>query len=234
MNYLDSKEYNWVGIPDAPGVRGKLTRTLEQFTPYSWTRYEWRATEDIRRLGYVAFMVGGILVCELDAFFLKFILLLGPRSPLNVYRLLVWWAIGMVALRDYYAFMTDASIKRLGSTCWVVLAVLIMELAVVIKFGTTLPAWQGKHMPAHIAGAWAVVLLSGASVVAYWYLVELPRREAARGAAGAVRARPAAAPAAPAEAAATPGKAAAAGRGRSATPAGGAEAAARGRSRARK
>ena len=139
LSWLDSRVYNWVGMSDIPTVSGKIARLAQQFTPYSWTRYDWRVFEDIKRFGCVIFMVVGIMICELDAFFLKFILYIQPRSPLNVYRLLIWWAVGMVALRDYYAYITDPRIKRLGSTCWVVLAILIMELAVVVKFGYTLP-----------------------------------------------------------------------------------------------
>jgi phosphatidylserine synthase 2 len=49
---------------------------------------------------------------ELNAFFLKDLLWVPPESPLNVQRLLVWALIGAVAIRDYYHFMENPTVKR--------------------------------------------------------------------------------------------------------------------------
>jgi phosphatidylserine synthase 2 len=193
MSWLDSREYNWAGLADVPSVPGKLARLAQQFTPYSWTRYEWHMFEDVRRFAYVTFMVVSILVCELDAFFLKYILLVTPPSPLNLYRLLIWWAVGMVALRDYYAFITDPRIKRLGSTCWVILAVLLMELAVVFKFGMQIPEWRDAQPPAAVVWGWGVTLSVATVALTWWFALEQPRRRKAGAAAAAVVAAPAAA-----------------------------------------
>lgn len=129
----------------------------------------------------VFFMVVGVMICELDAFFLKFILHVQPKSPLNVYRLLLWWAVGMVALRDYYAFITDPKIKRLGSTCWVVLAMLVMELAVVVRFGVSLPEWQGKVPPTDVVYAWTATGVVFLASLIWWFGVALPQRRLAAG-----------------------------------------------------
>ncbi len=51
-------------------------------------------------------------VVELNAFFLKDLLWVPPESPLNVQRLLVWALIGAVAIRDYYHFMENPTVKR--------------------------------------------------------------------------------------------------------------------------
>jgi phosphatidylserine synthase 2 len=237
MTYLDSREYNWMGFKEVPTVRGKVSRALAQFTPYSWTPFNWHAFSDFKRFCSVMVMVVMTLLIELDAFFLKDILWVPPRSPLNVrasasppaeaacrmplpgqsthfrsppprrrrpqvYRLLIWWAVGMVALRDYYAFITDSSVKRLGATCWVSLAMALMELIVVIKFGAEL--YKGQSMPPAIIGAWALAFAAGAAALAYWFLVALPKAQSAshaapvatNGRAKAAAATPAAAPSA--------------------------------------
>jgi phosphatidylserine synthase 2 len=194
MLWQDSREYNWVGINDVPTYTGKLSRLAQQFTPRSWVHYEWHMFEDVRRFFYVFFLVASVMVCELDAFFLKFIFRLEPPSPLNVYRVLIWWAVGMVALRDYYAYITDPKIKRLGSTCWVILAVLLTELAVVVKFGGSLPEWQGKVAPREVVYAWTAVTVVGVAGLLYWFLVELPKRKSGGGLVAAVEAAAAPAP----------------------------------------
>ena len=56
-----------------------------------------------------------------------------PSSPLNVYRLVVWWLICMPGLRDYYAFVSDPAVAKIGATCWIMLAACVLELLLVLK-----------------------------------------------------------------------------------------------------
>ena len=51
-------------------------------------------------------------IVELNAFFLKDVLLVPPESSLNIYRLLVWGLVGVVAIRDYYHFTENPDVKR--------------------------------------------------------------------------------------------------------------------------
>ncbi len=177
MDAFGSKEYAWAGMRDLPSVRGKLARLGAQFTPYVWTRYEWAVFSDPKRFAYVTAMVVGTMVIELDAFFLKYILHVTPASPLNVYRLLLWWAVGMVALRDYYAFMTNPAIKRLGATMWTVLAMMLLEFIVVLRFGSA--EWAGKRPPQAVIVWWSVALVVSTIALTWWFGYELPKRKAA-------------------------------------------------------
>jgi len=36
-----------------------------------------------------------VLVVDFNAFALKYVLWIPPRNPINIYRLLLWWLIGM-------------------------------------------------------------------------------------------------------------------------------------------
>lgn len=132
-SYLDSKEYNWRGISDVPTVKGKALRVLAQFTPASWEQYRWEFFSNPKRFVTVFALLAGTMLVELDAFFLKDIFWLPPSSVVNIYRLAVWWAVGMVGVRELYAFTTDPEAKRLGSTCWIMMSMMLTEFVVVIK-----------------------------------------------------------------------------------------------------
>jgi hypothetical protein len=82
-----------------------------------------------------------------------------------------------VGLRDYYAFMTDRKIKRLGSTAWTMLAMMIVEFLVVIKFGKEL--YKDRPMPAYIAWSWAIAGAAFVAWMVYWFAL----RQAPAGAA---------------------------------------------------
>lgn len=49
LNYLRMKPYHWRGMWNIPTYRGKLTRILKQFTPYSWMDFEWRPISSLGR-----------------------------------------------------------------------------------------------------------------------------------------------------------------------------------------
>lgn len=169
MVKLNSKSYDWAGFSEIAGVKGKLQRAVLQFTPASWTPYKWHLLHDFRRFCYVLAVVVGAMVIELDAFFLKDLFWVQPTSKLNVYRLIVWWAVAMVGLRDYYAFMNDRSLKRLGSTAWVMLAMMLIEALTVIKFGRHL--YKDKPLPPTIAWAWGTVLTAFAGWTVWWFFL---------------------------------------------------------------
>lgn len=169
MVKLNSKGYDWAGFSEIAGVKGKLQRAVLQFTPASWTPYKWHLMHDFRRFAYVLAVVVGAMVIELDAFFLKDLFWVQPTSKLNVYRLIVWWAVAMVGLRDYYAFMSDRSLKRLGSTAWVMLSMMLIEALTVIKFGRHL--YKDKPLPPTIAWAWGAVLTAFAGWTVWWFFL---------------------------------------------------------------
>lgn len=176
MDYFEAPAYSWVGMQSIPTVGGKIQRLAHQFTPHHWTRYEWGMFGDFKRFLYVNAVVWGTLVIELDAFFLKYLLRVQPASSLNVYRLILWWAVGMVGLRDYYAFMTNPRIQRLGATMWIVLAMMLMEFIVVLRFGSE--EWKDKVAPPAVKYSWAAFFIVSGIATIWWFGYELPRRKA--------------------------------------------------------
>jgi len=58
LDYLSWKKYHWRGIWNLPSYREKFQRLAAQFTPYSWTDFEWKPTLSLKRwcamLGVIA------------------------------------------------------------------------------------------------------------------------------------------------------------------------------------
>lgn len=69
--YFKSRAYDWQGLSMQPTLGAKLRRSLQQFTPYRWTPFAWRPFRSPRRLLLTLLLPACILVCELNAFFLK-------------------------------------------------------------------------------------------------------------------------------------------------------------------
>ena len=178
LQLLDSNTlYNWRGAASQPS--SKLSRLLKPFTPNNWTSYEWAMWSNPRRFGVVVIVIVGTLLVELCAFFLKDIYAVPPTSVVNLWRLIVWWAICMPGLRDYYAFCTDSSVKKLGAGAWIMLCMMAMETLVVLRHGF-MNHFLGKVPPPEVVWVWGVVLSLFGGGVALWFGWLLPRMVAKR------------------------------------------------------
>ncbi|KAJ3052825.1 hypothetical protein HK097_005587 [Rhizophlyctis rosea] len=76
-----------------------------------------------------------ILQCELNAFYLKFLLWLPPEHFLNIWRLILYFFMALPAVRELYQFISDRRCKRLGMHAWMATANIMTELLINIKFG---------------------------------------------------------------------------------------------------
>ncbi|KAL0477216.1 phosphatidylserine synthase [Acrasis kona] len=175
-DFLRLKKYPlWIGVDEIPTTRGKVVRILQQFTPFSWTSYNWRMFENPRRFAYSIGIVLAMNIVDLNAFFLKYILWVPPRNPLNTYRLLLWFFVGMPAVREYYQFASDDHCKRLGNNIWLAIAIVCMELLLVFKYSTGL---FHQSFPNHIWFPW---LISGVFFVlwfvGFFYVADKNTRE---------------------------------------------------------
>lgn len=90
---------------------------------------------------------------------------------------MLYWLVGCVGFRDAYHFLSDSSVKRLGTGGWVGLAMVSLETLVVVKFGRV--EFADKQLPSSVILTWLTVLgmFLGASV--WWFTVGLPARKAA-------------------------------------------------------
>ena len=153
--YFEMHQYCWRGVRSIPTLTGKLNRAVQQFTPHSWTKFDWGATKTLKRWLSVILLCVLFLQCELNLFYLKFILWIPPPHGLMLARLLIFCLAGAAGCRDYYLYLTDDNCKALGMHAWVSLVLIFTELLMVVKFGKGLFT---APFPEHVVIFWAVFL----------------------------------------------------------------------------
>ncbi|KAI8927830.1 phosphatidyl serine synthase-domain-containing protein [Entophlyctis helioformis] len=124
--------YSWRGVGEIKTVGGKLVRSMGQFTPHSWTRFDWNTTTSFRNFVAVILLLCLELQTELNAFYLKYLL----------------WI-------PAYQYLTDPNCKRLGMHAWITTANIVTELLIIIKFS------EGEFptpAPTHVVVFWIVFI----------------------------------------------------------------------------
>ncbi|KAJ3329831.1 hypothetical protein HDU76_007067 [Blyttiomyces sp. JEL0837] len=99
--------YSWRGINEIPSYQGKIQRTIEQFTPHSWTKFEWKSTKNLKTFLAVIGLLSIELQLELNAFYLKYLLWIPSEHYINIGRLLMYFFLCMPAVREAYQYLTD-------------------------------------------------------------------------------------------------------------------------------
>ncbi|KAJ1979177.1 hypothetical protein H4R34_002932 [Dimargaris verticillata] len=143
--YFEMKQYSWRGIRQISTYRGKIQRTAAQFTPHSWTKFEWGPTKSFRNYLGVLVVVMVILVCELNAFYLKYLLWIPPEHPLVTYRLIIMFLFGIPSCREAYDYLMVPTNPRIGTQIWLMLANIMTEVLICVKLSEgefTTPAPQ--------------------------------------------------------------------------------------------
>ena len=136
--FLEVRNYKWESIKTINSLTGKLERAALQFTPHSWHPTRWIEPHSSPfRVFQLWFVVMLFLVNELNCFFLKHFLVYNSKHILNWGRILFMVLLGAPAVRQYYVYVTDntGTCKKMGTQCWVFLAINFMELLVNLKFG---------------------------------------------------------------------------------------------------
>lgn len=153
--FASYKEYKWVGLEKIPTTTLKIKRIIQQFTPYYWTSYKWKIFESWKNFLYVLGLLLFMTLVDCNAFFLKYIFWIPPRNPLNTYRLILWFFIGMPAIREYYMYIEDENCKRLGANTWVAAGVIATETLIVFKFSSGM---FDTPAPPHVWVNWCLFL----------------------------------------------------------------------------
>jgi len=141
-----------------------------QMKPFNWVakvdKFNWGVLSSPRRLIATVSLIVVLGAIEVDAFFLKFIFNIPPRNPLNSLRLLLWWSIGLPAVREYYQYISDPTCKRLGPMLWVVCGVAGLEFLICVKFGQGL---FPRPAPPHIVWGWTLAIGAFISWAVFYY-----------------------------------------------------------------
>ncbi|KAJ3209615.1 hypothetical protein HK099_008472, partial [Clydaea vesicula] len=153
--FLEVKHYSWRGIKSITTYRGKMKRTIQQFTPHHWTKFEWGTTKTLKNFLAVLGLLYLMLQFEVNGFYLKYLLYIPVEHPINVVRLTFFFFVALPAVREGYQYLTDKECKRFGMHAWLAAANVLTELIVCIKFG------QGEFnepTPRHVLIGWGIGL----------------------------------------------------------------------------
>jgi phosphatidylserine synthase 2 len=180
--WLEMKKYNWVGIRKIPNLTGKARRALAQFTPAYWLAYDWKIFRSADRFWRVMSMITILSLMMLNSFFLKTVLWIPASSPLNVYRLLIWYTAGSYAVAEYYIFSTftvhvegkrAAPVQKLGPRAWLGVVVVATEVCVIVKHGAGMFT---APFPLYVKLGWALIfaVVGGGSSIYFAFLNKPP------------------------------------------------------------
>ena len=131
----------WVGVSSQPTILLKAKRLFLQFTPETVERYEWKMMSSPKRFIQCMTLAAACLACEVNAFFMKFVLWIPPRNMLNTYRLFVFFLMVIPAVNEYYYFVTKTGkeqVNKLGVFTWIFLSCTFLEFLIIFKFGREL------------------------------------------------------------------------------------------------
>lgn len=95
-------------------------------------------------------------MCELNCFYLKFVMWAKPDHPYVLGRLCFLAAVGAVAVREAYDYLAGIT-SEIGQSAWIAISIIITETLICVKFGwetITLP------FPFEIKVFWTVILLA--------------------------------------------------------------------------
>ncbi|KAI9350111.1 phosphatidyl serine synthase-domain-containing protein [Obelidium mucronatum] len=164
--YFAMKTYSWRSVNQIPSYQGKLQRGIEQFTPHSWTSFDWGPSKSFRNYIAVLALMAFELQIELNAFYLKALLWIPPPHFINITRLIVMFFFCMPATREVYQYLSDPRCKRLGYHAWMLVANVFTETFICIKFG------RGEFtepFPAKVITFWSVLaaFLIGYAVIQF-------------------------------------------------------------------
>ncbi|KAF9998716.1 hypothetical protein BGZ79_007622 [Entomortierella chlamydospora] len=173
--YFEMKQYSWQGFADIPTFKGKMRRTMAQFTPKSWTKFEWNSTKNFKTYATVIFILTMFLICELDAFYLKSLLWLPPAHPVNIVRIFSYFMFGIPGVREIYQYLHDANCKRIGPQAWLLISSIATELLIVFKFGN---GEFPNPAPKSVVNFWIVflTLLTAYPIYQFYLIPKLQER----------------------------------------------------------
>ncbi|KAF2364051.1 Phosphatidyl serine synthase [Trinorchestia longiramus] len=138
-HWMEMRYYSWESIKDIRSTSGKLKRAVLQFTPESWTAMRWLdPSNTVMRTLAVCQLIIFWQLSELNTFFLKHIFQMPPSHPIVFIRILLLGAISAPSLRQYYSYVTDPRIKRVGTQAWVYGLCMSVEALICFKFGSEL------------------------------------------------------------------------------------------------
>ncbi|EGR34121.1 phosphatidylserine synthase, putative [Ichthyophthirius multifiliis] len=144
MNKFQMKEYRW-------SLQSKYKKSFTQnlkeiFITPNLEKHEWKMFSSLRR--FILVMWFGIFMnlVDLNFFFNKFVIRIEPSHYILSYRTFVIGFLSIPASREYYEYISNDNLKRLGGTVWLMQAIIFSEIFLFFKnyqgqFREPFPLW---------------------------------------------------------------------------------------------
>jgi phosphatidylserine synthase 2 len=172
--WLGAKEYDWSGLKY---VKSRGKRIALHFRPRIFPRrFQWHVFSGWRRFGIACLVVFGVMLGELNGFFLKSALRIPTSSSLNVIRVVFMVPSIYASVVELQTFSLGQS-ERIGPTAWLVLSLGVLELLLSIKQALLRDAFSYEqiHQPDPVVvWAWITTIILFLWVV-YLILIKAKR-----------------------------------------------------------
>jgi len=160
--YFEVKHFEWRGLRQTRGLRAKGKRVIKQFAPHDFTAFKWEGAKDFLHYTTTVLLLATFLLAELNPFYLKSLLWMEPDHPLVIGRLIGVCICALPAVRELYEYINSPKkAVRMGTHVWLLLATILTELLVIIKFSA---GQFDQPFPTIVKRAWA---LGGSLLVLY-------------------------------------------------------------------
>jgi len=131
--YLEHKQYEWCDLFEHNTLRAKSCHFFKLFQPKSWVYVRWEAGSNTFRFVQLLFIILCAQLNEMNAFLLKLYLWIPSEHWWNGARLFFIFFATVPAIRQFYFYVTDDKIKRMGSQLFVLLLIIALETLLVYK-----------------------------------------------------------------------------------------------------
>ena len=147
--WANHQEYDWSPLLNGLTIFDKFKNYFKGtaimfLTPERWRPTQWEPYANSKRFFQIHLIMLFMCAIDLNAFLLKLWLWIPTQHWFNLARMILFWFVCMPAVRQYYFYVKDERIKRMGSQIWVLIMLVVLETAIVIKFtpiDTPSPPW---------------------------------------------------------------------------------------------
>lgn len=131
----DSRKQNQIDTNNKSFLKtSKPEEFLKYFTPNEVDVYEWEIFTSSYRYFTFLWLIVTVIGCDLSHFFLKSVLWLPITHKILAFRIFLWGFMCIIALREFYDYITNKNCKGLGPFVWLTQIILFVEWCIIIKF----------------------------------------------------------------------------------------------------
>ncbi|OIR56947.1 MAG: phosphatidylserine synthase [Amphiamblys sp. WSBS2006] len=167
-DYLKMRRFEWREAGTPRTIRGKLKRSISKIAPKTWRKFDWRFARSFKNYLVFLFLLVAITTCDINYFYLKYLLYIPPPHTINTVRVVTHAIAGFPALTEAYSYLYDKECTSLGPQATVTLLSLALEAAICVKFSkgvfpnsppeNVVLLWQGILLLAIIFPMWRFVI----------------------------------------------------------------------------